>query len=1148
VTGVGGATGSTMGPGYGVETGAAAPSRAQDDGVIRIFIRCGCRLVPVLWPTAAHGGPHLLGTSGLTSSSLSASSVDGRDLEARRLLPPHSWEGLLLLFQVRLRVPQGVPVVPHDFRIRHRRTGLMVSRFNLHDIYDGAVVELSQCDWRSTGLEPEVLRDVAGWERRGAKGSAGGSFLGSLIRSGVGGDGGRTLRSGQEDERTPCSGLSLVQVMRLGTAEVRWTPLDAGQSGGKRDSDAADKAPRRMPADSSSPPPRAGEGGATDDRFGRIVPRVVRKASSALKNLGVKSIWNVIPSRLHRYNLDDDDNDWSEMTSGRRSKLSGLLDSLVSGSMTAGLASVRLLRQTGRSIVKSLSNNGAIVESPDTGREEADGEREASETLSRGPAIQSLRTILHWPAGRGGARDSVESRHLSYAPWAKRWRDSPSDAAASVSSSQGAAASGRPRPSVRALIWDTLEGDLSAGASGPAPDRLKFAVQLFFLAAIVLSVVAFLLESVPPFQADLEAQGYRSFWFQIDASLVAVFSVEILVKFWACPDRLAYWLPPVDEGPATGHGQSPSHPAVGSGGGSAGLGVGRDGNKAKTGREELRKKLDVLQQSFLTAGSAVANERNRTTAAAADASLLLDGGNSKTNSKTIDEASSLAAAPPPTDGDSVADVARSGHSLDAFRLAVKRAAAAERTKSVAAVPLPTPTEAQVRTKRRVSWMHLLDVVAVAPFFLELAIQGGAPPVIAPGESASNADQGSDARGLQLLRILRLFRVFRLYRLSAASFGVFSRTLRSSAQALGMLIFFVLLGLVIFSSIEYFAERGEWNDSLRAWLSTLDWQCLVPVAPGLGPGVGPLATPARPAPTVDPALGYTSTNDPPLPASGLPEDASERLTFPSPLTLGRVATGWQPAAYDQVNTVRVTGSGSATEGWAAPYSGTAMGRAGPGCVLVEAGPAGLVGLMDCRFEYRAAGRDAALSAAEALGVPAPGVDPLADPPLDDPGLCLPIRVPSSFNSIGDTMWWCAVTMFTVGYGDVVPTSGLGKAIAAVVMLFGILVLALPISVIGTTFAREYGDMVLSGLLGSKIERARVVAAQEAERVLEANRRLRAAQKSAAMELAAERRRERLITIESLRRERIMTERATPTAHTGPGSRAWGGAGTRLDVGM
>lgn len=60
--------------------------------------------------------------------------------------------------------------------------------------------------------------------------------------------------------------------------------------------------------------------------------------------------------------------------------------------------------------------------------------------------------------------------------------------------------------------------------------------------------------------------------------------------------------------------------------------------------------------------------------------------------------------------------------------------------------------------------------------------------------------------------------------------------------------------------------------------------------------------------------------------------------------------------------------------------------------------------------------------------------------DDPGKLSP------YQSIPHTLWWCIVTMTTVGYGDTFPITPLGKAVAGATMLLGLLVSAssLPLS--------------------------------------------------------------------------------------------------------
>ena len=60
-----------------------------------------------------------------------------------------------------------------------------------------------------------------------------------------------------------------------------------------------------------------------------------------------------------------------------------------------------------------------------------------------------------------------------------------------------------------------------------------------------------------------------------------------------------------------------------------------------------------------------------------------------------------------------------------------------------------------------------------------------------------------------------------------------------------------------------------------------------------------------------------------------------------------------------------------------------------------------------------------------------------------------KQPDVYSSIPDSIWWAIVTLTTVGYGDVYPTTTVGRVIASVVMLTGIGFIAVPTSLISST---------------------------------------------------------------------------------------------------
>jgi voltage-gated potassium channel len=52
------------------------------------------------------------------------------------------------------------------------------------------------------------------------------------------------------------------------------------------------------------------------------------------------------------------------------------------------------------------------------------------------------------------------------------------------------------------------------------------------------------------------------------------------------------------------------------------------------------------------------------------------------------------------------------------------------------------------------------------------------------------------------------------------------------------------------------------------------------------------------------------------------------------------------------------------------------------------------------------------------------------------IAMRLAEPEVFTNIGDALWFSVVTVSTVGYGDIVPESTIGRFVASVIMIFGL----------------------------------------------------------------------------------------------------------------
>lgn len=281
--------------------------------------------------------------------------------------------------------------------------------------------------------------------------------------------------------------------------------------------------------------------------------------------------------------------------------------------------------------------------------------------------------------------------------------------------------------------------------------------------------------------------------------------------------------------------------------------------------------------------------------------------------------------------------------------------------------------------------------------------------------------------MAILRVVRLVRVFRLFKVSKGALVIFLVTMKKSAKPLYMLIFFTALAVIIFSSLMHYAERGVYDSDMSVWRRLVEYQCSMTLT------------------VINPALAHVEHQDSKiqegLVASDSYYDRGERwlqqlmeneLAGAACETIGESRTSMELTCTLQYIYAHARDSWVEYEGEIIFYS-TEKSNCEP---VYEVRSTRAHAIVTC---HRIVCMRHALYTSLF-----PGVDVM-------------LQV-SPFQSIPATMWWCLVTMTTVGYGDMYPILWYGRALGMLVMLSGILVIALPITVIGSNFADVYRHMV------------------------------------------------------------------------------------------